>query len=390
MLETLFMIANRNCRFMKKQAMDETHSLPNQRLRNQLLAANQTIECYNLDGVAKLLGNLLGILLDGKGGILDELLLVENRTLVELLETTDCHLLLNRLGLTGFGSLSDVNLLLVSNDVSRDILANSADRSGGCNLQRNIVSEGLESVGRSGLGLVESELDENADLATHMDVRRKRTGLNRASGETSDLHVLAHDVNHLGKLIGNGVAVHGLGQKVLDVCGSRLGNNLSDILGETGELGIGADEVGLTGELEKSTGLSVLGDVSGDSALVGLATGLLGCLGKTVLAKNVDSEIDIAVRLDESLLALHHRGVGHLAKLLNHSCGNLGHVSSFRRKDAVRYVYSALGASSAAGASAAISASEICSLPEPARQASAISSHIRVTAEIASSLQGMP
>ena len=66
MLETLFMITNRNCCFMKKQAMDETHSLPNQRLRNQLLAANQTIECYNLDGVAKLLGNLLGILLDGK------------------------------------------------------------------------------------------------------------------------------------------------------------------------------------------------------------------------------------------------------------------------------------------------------------------------------------
>ena len=75
-----------------------------------------------------------------------------------------------------------------------------------------------------------------------------------------------------------------------------------------------------------------LGDVSGDSALVGVATGLLGGSGEAVLTEDVDSGVHIALSLNESLLALHHRRVGHLAELLDHSGGDLSHVRSFRRK----------------------------------------------------------
>ena len=106
-----------------------------------------------------------------------------------------------------------------------------------------------------------------------------------------------------------------------------------ELSGETGELGAGSHEVGLAGELKnESAGLAVLGDESGDGALVGLAASLLGSLGKTVLTKNVDSGVHIAVGLDEGLLALHHRRVGHLAKLLDHSGGNLGHDGSFSKE----------------------------------------------------------
>ena len=54
------------------------------------------------------------------------------------------------------------------------------------------------------------------------------------------------------------------------------------------------------------------------------------------------------------------------------------------------YSASAAGSAVCSAAGAVISASVICSLPEPARQASANRSHIRATAEIASSLQGTP
>ena len=48
--------------------------------------------------------------------------------------------------------------------LSRNLIAGSADRGDGGNLKGDVVSEGLEGVGLSGLGLLESELDEDADL----------------------------------------------------------------------------------------------------------------------------------------------------------------------------------------------------------------------------------
>ncbi len=60
------------------------------------------------------------------------------------------------------------------------------------------MSEGLEGFSLSGLSLLEGELDEDADLTTHVDVRSERAVLSLAGSEAADLHVLAHDVNHLG------------------------------------------------------------------------------------------------------------------------------------------------------------------------------------------------
>lgn len=217
--------------------------------------------------------------------------------------------------------------------LGRNLIAGSADRGDGGNLKGNVMSEGLEGLSLSGLGLLEGELDEDADLTTHVDVRSERSVLSLAGSEAGDLHVLAHDVNHLGELGGNGLLAHRLLEQSVDV--SRLGgsDNLSDLGSKAGELGVRANEVGLAGELEQSAGLAILRDERGDSALVGLTASLLGSLGKAVLTQNVDSGVHVAVSLDESLLALHHRGVGHLAELLDHSGGNLGHCGSFQRDE---------------------------------------------------------
>lgn len=50
--------------------------------------------------------------------------------------------------------------------LGRNLIAGSADRGDGGNLKGNVVSEGLEGLSLSGLGLLEGELDEDADLTT--------------------------------------------------------------------------------------------------------------------------------------------------------------------------------------------------------------------------------
>ena len=112
---------------------------------------------------------------------------------------------------------------------------------------------------------------------------------------------------------------------VREMC-NGLGDNSGDVLGEAGELGVATDEVGLAGDLDESGNLAVLGDIGGDGALVGLTAGLLDGLGHTHLTENVDGLLDVAIGLDEGLLALHHRGIGHLAELLDERGGDLSHV----------------------------------------------------------------
>ena len=212
-------------------------------------------------------------------------------------------------------------------------------------------------------------------------------------------------MNHLGEGGLDGLTVHLGGHERVHIGGLGVADNLGDLAGETGELGVGGDEVGLAGDLGERTHAAVGGNIGGDGTLVGVAAGLLGGGGKTVLAEDVDGGVHVAIGLDERLLALHHGRIGHLAELLDHLSGNLSHqidpfVNAVRtrppyvwrpRTDLKRsYSAAASVAASAAGASAAISASEICSLPVPARQASANSSLMSWTAEMASSLQGTP
>ena len=134
-------------------------------------------------------------------------------------------------------------------------------------------------------------------------------------------------MNHLGESSVDGLVSGELGGLQSLVAGRvDLSDNSGDILGEAGELGVATNEVGLAGDLDESGNLAVLGDIGSDSALVGLTTGLLDGLGHTHLTEDVDSLLDVAIGLDEGLLALHHRGIGHLAELLDERGGDLSHV----------------------------------------------------------------
>ena len=138
-------------------------------------------------------------------------------------------------------------------------------------------------------------------------------------------------MDHLGELGLDGGLAHRAGLEGLDVGRVVLGDDLGELEGKAAELGVGAHEVGLAGELEDGTQLLVLGDVGGDGALVGVAAGALDGLGDAHGAEDVNGLVDVAICLDEGLLALHHRGVGHLAELLDEGGGNLCHgVSPLR------------------------------------------------------------
>ena len=193
------------------------------------------------------------------------------------------------------------------------------------------MGEGLEGLGRSRLGLLEGELDEDADLAAHVDVAGERTGLGLTGGEARELHVLTDDVDELGETGLDGLTVHVGGEEGVEIGGLGGDDGLGDLGGEVGELRVGRDEVGLAGDLDQGAGAAVLGDAGGDGALVGGAASLLGGGGQAVLAHDVDGEVDVPVSLDEGLLRLHHGGAGHVAELLDHSGGDLGHETSFLR-----------------------------------------------------------
>ena len=197
-------------------------------------------------------------------------------------------------------------------------------------------------------------------------------------------------MDHLGEGGVDGLAIELAGLEGLDVGGVLLGDDLGELGREAGELRVGADEVGLAGELEDGAGLAVIRDKGGNGALVGVAAGALDGLGDAHGAQDVDGLLEVALGLDEGLLALHHRGVGHLAELLDERGGNLSHVLLLWIKtnttSRLERRYSAAGAS----AVAAISSAVICSLPVPARTASAAISHMRATERMASSFAGMP
>ena len=187
------------------------------------------------------------------------------------------------------------------------------------------MGEGLELVVLRGLGVGELEDADVGELATEVDVAGESAILDRDALEAGDLHVLADDVNHLGELVGDRGAGHRAGLERLDVAGVVIGDDLGEGGRKPGELGVGAHEVGLAGELEDGARLAVIGDVDGDGALVGVAASTLDGLGDAHRTEDVDGLLDVTVSLDECLLALHHRGVGHLAELLDECGGNLCH-----------------------------------------------------------------
>src|SRR5262249_27611799 len=149
----------------------------------------------------------------------------------------------------------------------------------------------------------------------------------------------------------------------------RLGRNLAH---EALELLVAGDEIGLGIDLDEGSARAL--DREPDQAFRGDATRLLGGSGKTLLAQPVEGALEVALRLGQRLLAIHHAGPGLLPKLLDQRRSDLGHDVSTPQWVAVRRAHAAdpmaqacaaspLSASCAGNCSAGSSAASPISAP---------------------------
>src|SRR6056297_65866 len=135
---------------------------------------------------------------------------------------------------------------------------------------------------------------------------------------------------------------------------ARFQRQLGDPVGEAQKVVVLGDEIGLAVDFDQYGVSFVAG--SDDRALGGHAPGLLVGLRQATLAQVLDGRVQVAVGLDQRLLAFHHAGAGALAEFLDQGCSD-AHDSSLLSDSlsaASSAAFSFTGAS--AGASAFASA----------------------------------
>jgi hypothetical protein len=261
--------------------------------------------------------HLLGRGRDALVGIHHEGLLHEHHLLEELAEPTLDHLVDDVLGLPLLLRLRPECGALALDLLGRKVLARDARRVGRGHVHAQIAGEGAHLRVRR---IVGRDLDQRADLASRVgiaaDVRPLRSVDSR---ETAHLDVLAH--------LGDRAR-----QQILDARGSRLraeqgadirrilvSHHLGDLIGERAEVVGLCHEVGLAVELDQRAAPAIVRHAGCNAPLRGGASRPLASLEQPALAEQVGSPLEVAVRLDQDPLAVHHPRPGPLPERL-HLC----------------------------------------------------------------------
>jgi hypothetical protein len=117
----------------------------------------------------------------------------------------------------------------------------------------------------------------------------------------------------------------GGGLQCVDVGGAGIQRDVGDGVAELQEAGVLGDEVGFAVDLDQH---GLAGGLGGhDATFGGDAAGFLVSLGQAGLAQPFHRHVDVAVVLDQCLLAFHHAGAGTLAQFLDQLGGNIAHGS---------------------------------------------------------------
>src|SRR5438132_2177486 len=98
-----------------------------------------------------------------------------------------------------------------------------------------------------------------------------------------------------------------------------------DVLHQRLELLVPGSEVRLAIDLHQHADLAAEVDVRAHRAFGGAAAGLLPCGGQALLPQPGDRLLDVAARLQQGLLAIHHSRAGLLAQLLHHRRSHFRH-----------------------------------------------------------------
>ena len=203
--------------------------------------------------------------------------------------------------------------LLLGHQLGVDLVPAHRHRRGGGDVQGDVLYQRLEVFVAEGVLLASPDLKQHADLGPGVDVRSHQPGaVHLELGVAGEQDVLA-DLGHLR------------GAQLLEV-GARLSQfELGQFTGELQKLLVLGDEVGLAVDLNQHAGLGVGLDVVGDDALIGLSTGLLGGLDRSLRTEHVDGGLDVAIGLNKGFFAVHQACAGHAAKLRDEFCCYLCH-----------------------------------------------------------------
>lgn len=225
--------------------------------------------------------------------------------------------------LAGTFHLLAEDVLFGLDEVGGDVLAVESGWSGGCDVKGEVLDDITEGIALSGVGLVGTDFDEDADLATHVDVGRDGTfTIDGEAFDATQLEVFAH-LEDLGfdELV-EGAFSLGKGEGFFGVAGIAGGDGVEDVLYEGLEVVVFGDEVGLAVDFDEDAGLGGFIDVSGDDAFLGFAVCLLHCFGLAFFAEELDGCFEVAVGFLEGVLALHHAHTGGFTEFFNERCGN--------------------------------------------------------------------
>ncbi len=185
------------------------------------------------------------------------------------------------------------------------------------------------------------QCDHDADLAqirrglvVHVGAHDPLLDLKR--GGAAHGHVLADGGDHLLDVLLDRRLLAGVGhgEQLGDVA-LGLGGERGDLQDHVLELLVAGDEVGLGVDLHDRARLARGNDAN--EPFGGDAPRLLGGLGQALLAQPVDGGLDVALRLRERRLAVHHPGAGLVAQFLHQARGNR-HSSALRLAGAVKLI----------------------------------------------------
>ena len=140
-----------------------------------------------------------------------------------------------------------------------------------------------------------------------------------------------------------------------DRVGTLLVHGAQDLLGERLELVVLRDGLGLAADAEDRADGAV--DDRADEALGRRAVGSLAGRRHALLAQERAGGVEVATRLLQGTLAVHHPRARRVAQLLDQRCADLGHADASPSSSAATATGSSASAAAAASGSAAASAS---------------------------------
>ena len=201
---------------------------------------------------------------------------------------------------------------MISRSFASTSFGTSSERKVARRKRRDLHRHVARELGRSAL-----ELDEHADpRAVHV---RADVALALDELEAAHVDVLADLRDEIEPTFLERAPLRREAISASRLAGRLSSTTLGDALGEAAEVVVLRDEVGLGVDLDERVTARALVALEHDAAFRRDARRLLVRLRLALLAQQLAGGIEVAVRVDERLLAIHHARARALAELLDQS-----------------------------------------------------------------------